>query len=139
MAKKTVSKTPKAPAASSTGNDWRRETLDRVRALILKAAPGAVEEAKWVKATNPAGVPTWSQDGIICTGESYKDKVKLTFMRGAALKDPSRLLSAGLEGGTRRSIDIREGDHIDEKSFLALIREVAALNAALNGAKAKRA
>ncbi|WP_409455230.1 DUF1801 domain-containing protein [Methylocystis sp. H62] len=105
---------------------------------MREADPDAVEEAKWPKAANPAGVPTWSHDGIICTGEIYKDKVKLTFMHGAALKDPSRLFNAGLDGGTRRGIDIHEGDHIGERAFMALIREATALNTAKNAAKGKR-
>jgi hypothetical protein len=108
--------------------DWRRETLARIRALIQEADPGAVEEAKWKKASNPAGVPTWSHGGIICTGETYRDKVKLTFARGAALKDPARLFNAGLDGGTRRAIDIPEGGRIDEAAFKALIRAAVALN-----------
>ena len=108
--------------------DWRRVTLARVRALINDADPGAVEEAKWKKASNPAGVPTWSHDGIICTGETYKDKVKLTFARGAALPDPSLLFNSSLDGGTRRAIDFREGDQINEKALKALVRAAAALN-----------
>src|SRR5690349_16505964 len=104
----------------TTATDWRAETLARVRAVIKEADPEAVEDAKWKKVTNPAGVPTWSHDGIICTGETYKDKVKLTFARGAALKDPARLFNSGLDGGTRRAIDIREGDGLDEKALKAL-------------------
>jgi hypothetical protein len=132
--KKAVKKSApkKATAASS---DWRRETLARVRALIKEAAPGASEEAKWKKATNPAGVPTWSQDDIICTGETYKDKVKLTFARGASLADPARLFNSSLDAGTRRAIDIREDDKLNEKAFKALIREAVAANAAKNPAK----
>jgi hypothetical protein len=126
--KKAVKKSaPKKAAAASS--DWRRETLARVRALIKEAAPGASEEAKWRKANNPAGVPTWSQDGIICTGETYKDKVKLTFARGASLKDPARLFNAADTGATRRAIDIREGDKLNEKAFKALIKEAIAANA----------
>jgi hypothetical protein len=121
---KTVSK-KSAPAIK----DWRRETLGRVRAQIKEAAPGASEEAKWKKATNPAGVPTWSQDGIICTGETYKDKVKLTFARGAALKDPAKLFNSSLDAGTRRAIDIAEGDKLNEKAFKALIKEAVVANA----------
>jgi hypothetical protein len=94
------------------------------------AAPEVTEEAKWKKPTNPAGVPTWSQDGIIFTGETYKDKVKLTFARGAALKDPARLFNASLDAGTRRAIDIREGDVINEKALVALIVEAISLNRA---------
>jgi hypothetical protein len=110
-------------------SDWRAQTLARVRALIAEAAPEAVEEAKWKKPTNPAGVPTWSHGGIICTGETYKDKVKLTFARGAALKDPARLFNASLDAGARRAIDIREGDTLNEPAFKALIKAAVAANA----------
>ena len=110
-------------------SDWRGETLARVRALIREAEPEMVEEVKWRKPSNSMrGVPVWSHEGIICTGETYKDKVKLTFAKGASLKDPSGLFNASLEGGTRRAIDIREGDKIDEKAFKALIRAAVALN-----------
>jgi hypothetical protein len=112
----------------SDRKDWRGETLDRVRRLIRDADPGAVEEVKWRKPSNPAGVPTWSHAGLICTGETYKDKVKLTFARGAALADASGLFNASLDAGTRRAIDIREGDEIDEAAFKALIREAVAAN-----------
>ncbi len=108
--------------------DWRGETLARVRTLIKQADPDAVEEVKWRKPSNPAGVPVWSHDGIICTGETYKNKVKLTFARGAALLDPSGLFNSSLDGNTRRAIDIREGDKIDEKALQALIRAAVALN-----------
>src|SRR5687767_11634787 len=93
--------------------DWRGETLRKVRALIREADPGGVETVKWRKPSNPAGVPVWEHDGIVCTGEVYRDKVKLTFARGAALNDPAGLFNAGLDGGTRRAIDIREGDEPD--------------------------
>ncbi len=110
-------------------SDWRGETLARVRALIKEADPEVVEEVKWRKPSNSMlGVPVWEHAGIICTGETYKDKVKLTFARGAALKDPSRLFNASLEGNTRRAIDIHEGDTIDEKALMALIRAAVALN-----------
>jgi hypothetical protein len=109
--------------------DWRGVTLKRVRALIREADPEVTEEWKWQKATSP-GTPVWSHDGIICTGESYKEVVKLTFMRGAALKDPARLFNASLEGNARRAIDIREGDTVNEKAFKALIREAVAFNVA---------
>jgi hypothetical protein len=99
-----------------------------MRSLIKAAAPDAVKEAKWKKPSNPKGEPTWSHGGIICTGETYKDKVKLTFAKGAALKDPSRLFNASLDAGTRRAIDIREGEKIDESAFKALIREAVELN-----------
>jgi len=103
-------------------NDWRGKTLARVRALIKQADPEVVEEWKW------RGVPVWSHDGIICTGETYKSVVKLTFAKGASLKDPSRLFNSSLEGNTRRAIDIHEGDEVDENAFKTLIRAAAALN-----------
>ena len=111
-------------------SDWRDDMLGRVRALIRKADPDAVEEMKWRKPSNPAGVPTWSHGGILCTGETYKDKVKLTFARGASLDDPTRLFNASLDGGTRRAIDLREGDTIDEEAFTALIKSAVARNLA---------
>ena len=102
--------------------DWRGKTLSRLRALIQAADPEVVEEWKW------RGVPVWSHDGIICTGETYKSAVKLTFAKGAALNDPSGLFNSSLEGNTRRAIDFHEGDKIDEKSFKALIRAAVTLN-----------
>ncbi len=116
--------------------DWRGEMLARVRALIQEADPDVVEEVKWRKPSNPLGVPVWSHDGIICTGETYKDKVKLTFAKGASLDDPAGLFNASLEGNTRRAIDIHEGDAIDEKAFKALIRAAVALNTAKGRAPA---
>ena len=110
--------------------DWRGETLARVRSLIQEADQGAVEEVKWRKPANPSGVPVWSHAGILCTGETYKDKVKLTFAKGAALDDPSRLFNSSLEGSTRRAIDLHQGDIIDEAAFKALIRAAVALNTA---------
>jgi hypothetical protein len=110
-------------------NDWRGETLARVRALIKKADPDIVEAVKWKKPSNPMGVPVWEHDGIVCTGETYKDKVKLTFAKGAALDDPSGLFNASLDGNVRRAIDIHSGDTIDEKALKALIRAAVALNA----------
>ncbi|MDO8212617.1 DUF1801 domain-containing protein [Conexibacter sp. CPCC 206217] len=107
--------------------DWRGETLAALRALIKQADPDVVEEWKWRKATNP-GVPVWSHSGIVCTGETYKSAVKLTFMKGARLDDPSRLFNASLEGNTRRAIDVHEGDEIDEQAFVALIRAAVSLN-----------
>ena len=107
--------------------DWRGKTLSRVRALIKQADPEVVEEVKWKKASNP-GVPVWSHDGIICTGETYKSVVKLTFLKGASLKDPARLFNSSLEGNARRAIDFHEGDEIDEKAFKALILAAVALN-----------
>jgi hypothetical protein len=109
--------------------DWRGETLARVRMLIKQADPDVVEEVKWKKPSNAMrGVPVWEHDGIICTGETYKAAVKLTFAKGALLKDPSGLFNASLEGNVRRAIDIREGDKIDEKALKALVREAVALN-----------
>jgi hypothetical protein len=110
-------------------DDWRGETLARIRALIKEAEPEMVEAVKWRKPSNPLGVPVWEHAGIVCTGETYKDKVKLTFARGAALPDPSRLFNSSLEGNARRAIDIHEGDTIDEEAFKALIRAAVALNA----------
>jgi hypothetical protein len=108
--------------------DWRGATLARLRRLIGEADPEVVETVKWRKPSNPSGVPVWEHDGIICTGETYKDKVKLTFARGASLDDPSGLFNASLDAGTRRAIDFREGDDVDERAFKALIREAAKLN-----------
>jgi len=107
--------------------DWRGKTLARVRALIRQADPEVVEEWKWRKASNP-GVPVWSHDGLICTGETYKSVVKLTFAKGASLKDPSKLFNSSLEGNTRRAIDFREGEKIDENAFKTLVRAAVALN-----------
>jgi hypothetical protein len=109
-------------------DDWRGEMLSRVRELIKEAAPAVVEEVKWRKPSNPAGVPVWSHDGIICTGETYKDKVKLTFANGASLDDPSGLFNSSLDGNVRRAIDIHEGDKINEKALKALIRAAVTLN-----------
>jgi len=108
--------------------DWRGETLSRVRRLIKQADPQVVEELKWKKPSNPAGVPVWSHNGPICTGETYSSVVKLTFFKGAQLKDPKRLFNSSLEGNTRRAIDLHQGDRIDETAFQALIREAVALN-----------
>lgn len=150
MAKKTSKKaktTKKAPAkrpappsdfASPTEeidariaslNDWRGETLARARTLIRQALPDVVEEVKWRKPTNMAGVPVWSLGGIICTGETYKDKVKLTFAKGAGVEDPKGLFNAGLGGNLRRAIDLFEGDTLNGPAFKALVRAAAALNA----------
>jgi len=109
--------------------DWRGAMLVRLRRLIREADPAVVETVKWRKPSNPSGVPVWEHDGILCTGETYKDKVKLTFARGASLDDPSGLFNASLEGGTRRAIDFSNGDQVDEDAFKALIREAVALNA----------
>ena len=107
--------------------DWRGETLSRIRGLIKDADPDVVEEWKWAKATNP-GTPVWSHDGIICTGETYRSVVKLTFFKGASLDDPSGLFNSSLEGNTRRAIDFHEGDEIDEQAFTALIRAAVSVN-----------
>jgi hypothetical protein len=107
--------------------DWRGETLSRMRKLIKKADPDIVEEWKWVKPTKP-GTPVWSHGGIICTGESYKNVVKLTFAKGASLKDPARLFNSSLDGNVRRAIDIHEGEDVDESAFTALVRQAVAIN-----------
>ena len=118
--------------------DWRGETLRRMRTLIKEADPDIVEEWKWVKATNP-GTPVWSHDGIICTGESYKSTVKLTFAKGASLKDPAKLFNSSLDGNLRRAIDIHEGETVDAAAFKTLIRSAVALNTSGGKAKPKRA
>ncbi|MGH6788084.1 MAG: DUF1801 domain-containing protein [Pseudolabrys sp.] len=120
-------------------NDWRGEALARLRKLIRQADPDVVEEVKWRKPSNPLGVPVWEHDGIICTGETYKAAVKLTFACGAALKDPAGLFNASLDGGTRRAIDIHEGDRIDKTAFKALIRAAVDLNKARAAARPARA
>jgi hypothetical protein len=110
--------------------DWRGAAFARVRRLVHEADPDVVETIKWRKPSNPAGVPVWEHAGMICTGELYKDKVKLTFARGAGLDDPAGLFNSSLGGGTRRAIDVREGEEIDAGAFKALIREAVALNLA---------
>jgi hypothetical protein len=119
--------------------DWRGETLARVRALIHEADPDVVEDVKWRKPSNPMGVPVWEHAGIICTGETYKDKVKLTFARGAALQDPAGLFNSSLDCNVRRAIDFHEGDKIHDKAFKALIRAAVALNTARTPARPARA
>jgi|SRR5579884_262129 len=114
-------------------NDWRGTTLAKVRALIAGADPDVVEEWKW------RGVPVWSHDGIICTGETYKSVVKLTFAKGASLDDPSRLFNSSLEGNVRRAIDIREGETLDERAFTALVRAAVALNESASRSRKRRA
>ena len=109
-------------------SDWRGEALARMRKLIREADPEVVETVKWRKPSNPGGVPVWEHTGILCTGEVYNGYVKLTFARGASLEDPARLFNAGSGGGTRRAIDIREGDAVDEEAFKALVREGVAQN-----------
>jgi hypothetical protein len=121
--KKSTSKRT-APAG-----DWRETTLDRMRGLIVEADPDMIEERKWKKPSNGMkGIPVWSHDGIVCTGETYKNYVKLTFAKGAFVKDPSGVFNAGFNGNLRRAIDIREGDKINEKAFKALIKSAVQLN-----------
>lgn len=110
--------------------DWRGTTLSRIRTLIHEADPDVVEEVKWVKPSNPAGVPTWSHNGSICTGEIYQAKVKLTFANGAALEDSTKVFNSSLEAKTRRAIDIHEGEEIDAQAFMALVRGADDLNTA---------
>src|SRR4051794_22780404 len=113
--------------------DWRGETLSRMRKLIKEADPGVIEEWKWM------GTPVWSHDGIICTGESYKKVVKLTFAKGASLQDPARLFNSSLDGNTRRAIDIHEGKEVDASAFKALVREAVAFNSSSKSKPAKKA
>ncbi|HET6350473.1 MAG TPA: DUF1801 domain-containing protein [Candidatus Krumholzibacteria bacterium] len=127
-AKKTTVSTTK-PSSKESPADWRSKTLAQVRTLIKQADPAVVEEVKWRKPSNGMkGVPVWSHDGIICTGETYKNYVKLTFAKGASLPDPSRLFNSSLEGNTRRAIDIREDEKINEKALKALIRAAVVVN-----------
>ena len=118
--------------------DWRGETLSRMRELIEEADPGVVEELKWVKPSSP-GTPVWSHDGIICTGESYKNVVKLTFAKGASVEDPAGLFNSSLEGKARRAIDIHEGEVVDESAFKALVLEAVALNSSARSKPSKKA
>jgi hypothetical protein len=139
MASKTSGKSAKAATKAAAGRatagarplpDWQGEVLSRVRRLVREADPRVVEEVKWRKRSNSMlGVPVWSHDGIICTGETYRDKVKLTFARGASVEDPAGLFNASLRGNARRAVDIHEGDEIDERAFRSLVRAAAALNA----------
>jgi hypothetical protein len=131
---KTVSPSQLIDARIAALGDWRGEMLGRIRALIKEADPDIVEEVKWRKPSNPMGVPVWEHDGIVCTGETYKAAVKMTFANGASLEDPSDLFNASLDGNTRRAIDFHEGDKIDERALKALIRAAVALNKS----KAKR-
>jgi len=126
---KAKRKSKGAGGTSKPARDWRSATLARMRELILAAVPGMTEERKWKKPSNPAGVPTWSHDGIVCTGETYKQVVKLTFAHGAKLPDPARLFNAGLEGNMRRAIDLHEGETVDAAAFKALIKAAVARNA----------
>ena len=114
----------------SSLNDWRGKTLAHLRQLIHEADPAIQEECKWVKPSNPGGVPIWSHDGIVCTGETYKQAVKLTFARGASLDDPKQLFNSSLEGNTRRAIDFHKGGKINETAFKQLIRAAVAANSA---------
>jgi hypothetical protein len=135
--KKSAKKSSPRPAAGAASKkidqrtkelgDWRGKTLEKVRRIIMSADPDIIEEWKWVKPTNP-GVPVWSHTGIICTGETYKDKVKLTFAKGASLKDPSRLFNSSLDGNVRRAIDIHEGEKINEDALKNLVRAAVMLN-----------
>jgi hypothetical protein len=118
-------------------SDWRDAMISRIRTLIEQADPDVVEEQKWAKATNPDGVPTWYHDGLICTGETYKTHVKVTFAKGGSLTDPAGLLKAGTEGAVRRAVDLYEGDKLDEKAFKALFLEAVALNEASASRKKK--
>ena len=148
MAKRERSTTKAGGGASSSQvvdariaalGDWRGAALARVRALIKAADARVVEDVKWRKPSSPSGVPVWEHAGILCTGETYKDKVKLTFAKGAALADPKGLFNASLEGGTRRAIDLHEGDTIDEPAFMALVRAAVALNMERAAARPARA
>ena len=130
-----MQQTPEDPQASQKIDaiiagmaDWRGRILARMRQLIREADPDVVEDVKWVKPSNPAGVPVWSHAGILCTGESYRAKIKLTFAKGASLPDPAGLFNASLDAGVRRAIDIHEGDMIDEAAFKQLIEAAVALN-----------
>jgi hypothetical protein len=118
--------------------DWRGEALSRMRKLIKEADPDVVEEWKWVKPASP-GTPAWSHDGIICTGESYKSVVKLTFSKGASLEDPASLFNSSLDGNVRRAIDIREGEDVDESAFKALVRQAVVLNSSGKSKPSKKA
>jgi hypothetical protein len=118
--------------------DWRGNILSRMRQLIKEADPDVVEEWKWAKASSP-GTPVWSHDGIICTGESYKSTVKLTFAKGASLNDPAKLFNSSLDGNVRRAIDIHEGEEVDAEAFKALIRSAVALNTSVGKARPKGA
>ena len=127
----------KSAAKAAPGADWRGAMLAQIRALIAQADPEIVEEIKWRKPSNPAGVPVWSRGGIVCTGETYKTAVKMTFAKGAALDDPAKLFNSSLEGNTRRAIDFHEGDKINAKALTALIRAAVALNTS-SAAKPRR-
>ena len=131
--KKTSGKT------ATQSSDWRDEMLDHIRALILEADPEITEERKWAKASNPSGVPVWSRSGIVCTGETYKEVVKLTFAKGASLPDPHKLFNSSLEGNARRAIDIRQGEKLNAKAFKTLIQSAVASNLQATSMKGKPA
>jgi hypothetical protein len=141
--RKSAPKARSSAKSRSGGNsapdpaDWRAATLKEVRRLILAADPDIVEERKWIKPSNPAGVPVWSRAGIVCTGETYKRAVKLTFARGASLPDPHRLFNSSLAGGTRRAIDLREGESLPPAPFQALVQAAIAENLRTSAAKSK--
>lgn len=137
VSKKAGSPTHVAVASIKELSDWRSGTLARIRAIIQLADPEAIEEVKWRKPSNPAGVPVWTHGGIICTGETYKNVVKITFAKGASLPDPAGLFNSSLEGNTRRAIDFHEGDEIDEKALRALIRAAVAQNTTALGRPAR--
>lgn len=140
MPKATKAKTSASPASSIVETDWRTEALERARTIIKSADPGIVETVKWRKPSNGMkGVPVWEHGGIICTGETYKSYVKLTFAHGAALQDPAGLFNAGFGGGTRRAIDFQEGDKLNEKALKALVKAAVAFNGAKKPGKAKKA
>jgi hypothetical protein len=138
--KKAIGRTTSAQPVDSGGreqSDWRDAMVERIRMLIQQADPEVVEERKWIKATNPSGVPVWSHAGIVCTGETYQQVVKLTFPLGAALDDPDGLFNSSLEGNTRRAIDIREGDRLNANAFRNLIKAAVALNVRSHATKSK--
>ena len=128
---RTSATTSKPQPKTGDLGDWREETLTRMRGLILEADPEMIEERKWRKASNKmAGVPVWSHNGIVCTGETYRNSVKLTFARGASIPDPTRLFNSSLDGNTRRAIDIHQGETVDARAFKALVKAAVARNAA---------
>ena len=133
MAARATSRATKAKAKAKAPGDWREKTLARMRALILEADPEMIEERKWRKPSNGmVGVPVWSHDGIVCTGETYAKAVKLTFAHGASIPDPKRLFNSSLEGSTRRAIDIHEGESVDAGAFKALVKAAVARNRAID-------
>lgn len=128
MSDEEASPTEQIDAIIGDLDGWKAETLSRIRGLIRDADPAVVEKVKWKKPSNPAGVPTWSHDGIVCTGDAFKHKVKVTFAKGASLEDPDGLFNASLGGNTMRAIDIHEGDDLDEAAFKSLVRDAVAFN-----------